>query len=163
MGRLVAAALVTLDGVVEAPERWAARFWSDDARRTVVDLLRAVDALLVGPGTADALDGLRIPADLQAELDALPRHVVPSASGSAEARSLREAAGGPVLLLGSPALLRGLLAQGLVDELRLLLAPVVVGAGARLFPQGSPPLALDLAGVMPLNGGLAVLRYHAGV
>jgi dihydrofolate reductase len=73
---------------------------------------------------------------------------------------LKAAPGGDLQVHGSGALIRWLLAHDLVDELTLIVIPVVVGAGARLFPQDGPDLALDLLESRADSRGVAVQVYR---
>jgi len=75
--------------------------------------------------------------------------------------ALRDNTDRTYLVVGSPTLARTLLPAGLVDELVLLQCPVVVGAGATLFPTGSPPLQLEPASAHRLAGGRTLLRFDA--
>ena len=63
---------------------------------------------------------------------------------------------------GSPRLAESLLHEGLLDELRLELYPVVAGSGARLFHEGRPPEALHLIGTKPTANGVVILTYRPG-
>lgn len=64
-------------------------------------------------------------------------------------------------MYGSATLMRSLMEHDLIDEFRFLLNPVVVGSGARLFPEGTPRKAVELAGATPMSGGMTILRYHS--
>jgi dihydrofolate reductase len=61
---------------------------------------------------------------------------------------------------GSATLVRSLLELGLVDELRLLVHPLVVGSGAKLFPDGSPPVNLELVDSRTFQTGVLDLTYR---
>ena len=65
------------------------------------------------------------------------------------------------MVVGSTTLVRTLLAAGLVDELSLLLHPVVVGSGKRLFPADGPGATFTLATATPLRSGVVHLVYRA--
>ena len=73
--------------------------------------------------------------------------------------ALREAPGREVQVHGSTTLARSLLAAGLVDELRLVIAPVVVGEGRRLFPPDGAPAGLRHLRGETTPGGLAIHEY----
>ena len=73
---------------------------------------------------------------------------------------LKRQPGGELQVHGSATLAQSLLGHGLVDELRLVIAPVVVGSGRRLFPDGGAPLGLRLARNGATPGGLAVHVYE---
>jgi dihydrofolate reductase len=77
-----------------------------------------------------------------------------------EVTALKEKPGGTIAVIGSTRLARTLLAAGLVDELSLLLHPVVVGSGERLFPPDGPGAAFTLASCTPLRSGVVHLIYR---
>jgi dihydrofolate reductase len=77
-----------------------------------------------------------------------------------EVAALREADGGDILVAGSAQLVRALAAADLVDEYRLMVFPIVLGEGKRLF-DGLPDAApLRLVDVKPLHSGTLILTYH---
>jgi dihydrofolate reductase len=111
---------------------------------------------------------------IAAALNGLPKQVVSTTlrdtpwgpaqvirGGELEARvgALREAPGREVQAHGSTTLARSLLAAGLVDELRLVIAPVLVGAGRRLFPPDGAPAGLALLRSETTSAGLAIHEY----
>ena len=75
-------------------------------------------------------------------------------------RELKSAGGGELQVHGSGALARWLLANDLVDELTLLVCPVIVGQGARLFPDHGPDLALDLVATRAFPKGIILQTYR---
>jgi dihydrofolate reductase len=77
-----------------------------------------------------------------------------------EVRRLRERISGDLVVIGSGALLRSLMAHGLLDELLLAIHPVVLGTGRRLFPAGRPRLALRLMTTTPTTTGVVIARYE---
>jgi dihydrofolate reductase len=178
MRKIVVSTFVTLDGVMEAPETWSFDFHSEDTLKSALDLLLASDALLLGrttyEGSAAAWPGREDPMGFADKMNSMPKHVVsttltdPSWNGTEVisgdvlegVRALKQGEGGPLLMYGSATLMRGLMAHDLIDEFHFLLNPVVVGHGARLFPEGTPRKALKLAGTTPMNGGMTILRYH---
>ena len=137
------------------------------------------DAFLFGRRTyeafAEAWPTVTDPDDgIAAALNGLPKHVVSGtlrdvpwgpaeilAGGDLVARvsGLREAPGREVQVHGSTTLARSLLAAGLVDELRLVIAPVVVGEGRRLFPPDGAPAGLRHLRGETTPGGLAIHEY----
>jgi dihydrofolate reductase len=76
-----------------------------------------------------------------------------------EVSRLKKADGGDIIVLSSSSLIRGLLEADLLDELHLLVAPVVLGSGLRFWPEGGPRTDWDLASVEPLPSG-AVYQTH---
>lgn len=77
-----------------------------------------------------------------------------------ELRELKAARGGEIQIHGSSTLAQSLFAAGLIDELRLVVAPVVVGSGRRLFPDGATPAGLRLPASRTTPGGLALHSYQ---
>jgi dihydrofolate reductase len=67
-----------------------------------------------------------------------------------------------ILVAGSAQLVQGLLAHGLVDELRLMVFPVVLGSGKRLFGDSEEKLPLKLTGSRAVGDGIAILTYERG-
>ena len=78
----------------------------------------------------------------------------------AEVKKLKNADGGPILVAGSRTLVHTLLENELVDELRLMVFPVAVGSGDRVFPESPDKLTLDLAETQSFPGGVQVNVYR---
>src|SRR6476661_1385564 len=164
MGRVVVTEFVTLDGVMEDPggsegfERggWAFTFErgpEGDAYK--LDELLASDAQLLGrrtyEGFAKAWPSIDDEAGFAEKMNSMPKFVVSStlrdpewqnstvigADLPTEVGTLKEQFDGDILVAGSAQLVQGLLAADLVDELRLMIFPVVLGAGKRLFADGT--------------------------
>lgn len=79
---------------------------------------------------------------------------------TAAIEELKSAPGGELQVHGSGALIRWLLANELVDEMTMIVIPVIVGLGARLFPESGPDLALELLGSRVDSKGVAIQRYR---
>lgn len=79
---------------------------------------------------------------------------------TAAIEELKAAPGGELQVHGSGALIRWLLANELVDEMTMIVIPVIVGLGARLFPESGPDLALELLGSRVDSKGVAIQRYR---
>lgn len=141
--------------------------------------LREADALLLGRRTYDAFarDWPQItdPNDpFTALMNGLPKYVasntlsegswspttVLSGDIGAQLRELKSRPGREIQIHGSTTLAQSLFAAGLIDELRLVIAPVVVGSGRRLFPDGGTPAGLRLSGSTTTPGGLALHTYQ---
>jgi dihydrofolate reductase len=78
-------------------------------------------------------------------------------------RQLKDRTDGGIYISGSGTLVRALLADGLVDELHLLVYPIVLGRGARLFPEGTPRTPLALAAQETFENGVLHLTYAPAV
>jgi dihydrofolate reductase len=185
MSRIVVTEFVTLDGVFEDPggseefERggWAFRFErGEEGDQFKLDETMGSDALLLGRRTFEGFaqhwpsrDG-----EFADKFNGLPKYVVSSSLDDPEStwsnsrvvtledvRSLREGDGGDVVVHGSGQVVRGLLEQGLVDELRLMVFPVVLGAGKRLFGDSGPEQTLQLVESKPVGpDGVVILTYR---
>jgi dihydrofolate reductase len=178
MRKIIVAQFVSLDGVVEAPERWHFPYADADLHRAMWSVADEIDTMLLGRVTYESFAGVFATAPIDdpvaARLNA-PAKVVVSGSlrdpvwagttvldgdvlaGVAE---LKEKPGADILVPGSIRLVRTLLAAGLVDELHLLVHPIVVGAGRRLFPADSATRPLSLVAGEVLGSGVASLRYR---
>jgi dihydrofolate reductase len=176
VGRIVVSVLITVDGVVEQPDRWAGPSRCPESVATSTGLREGSDALLLGRLTHRYLctHGAVFDGTTTDALGRMPTHVVSSTLSAVGGHStlvrgdavrasgaLRQNTDRSYLVLGSPTLARALLPAGLVDELVLHQCPVVVGGGATLFPAGVPPLQLEPAGAEQLAGGRTLLRFHA--
>ncbi|MGC0331850.1 dihydrofolate reductase [Streptomyces sp. SAI-170] len=86
--------------------------------------------------------------------------LLPGAGAVAEVRKLRESEGGNLLVMGSPTLARTLIAEGLADELRLIVMPVVLGGGKSVFPEGGAKFPFELVSTERANTGTLVNVYR---
>ncbi len=185
--RLVVSEFVTLDGVMEDPggaegfDRggWAFRFdRGPEGDRFKLDELMAGDALLLGrrtyEGFAKAWPSRTDDAGFADKMNSMPKYVVsetlqdPDWNNSTVIRGdvagqvakLKEQRGGDILVAGSGQLARTLLQEDLVDELRLMVFPVVLGSGKRLFEDGLDQTSLRLVDARPVGAGVLILRYR---
>ena len=78
----------------------------------------------------------------------------------AEIERIKAEPGQDIIVHGSVRLAQSLLALGLVDELRLMMFPVVLGSGKRLFADSDDPIALRLASAQPVDSGTVILTYQ---
>jgi dihydrofolate reductase len=175
MSNVVVTEFVSLDGVTEAPEKWSLKYWNEEVAKFKLDELFAADALLLGrvtyEGFAAAWPGRT--GDFADRMNGLPKHVATktldrlewnnsrSINGEvpAEVSRLREGGGGDLLVQGSLTLANELLRHDLVDEYRILLYPVVLGSGKRLFHEGVTA-RLSLAEAKPMGPDVVLLRYR---
>jgi dihydrofolate reductase len=178
MRRVVATEYVTLDGVMEEPGQWSFPFWSDEAAKFKSDELFASDALLLGrvtyEGFARAWPTMPDTGAFGERMNSLPKYVVSTTLQTAEwtnsrlikesiaeeVAKLKQEPGQDLLLEGSGQLLHTLMEHDLVDEYRLMLYPLVLGSGKRLFSEGSAKKVLRLVETKPLSLGVVVLTYH---
>lgn len=175
--RIVANFFISLDGVVEAPDQWHFPYFDDDMGAAVGEGFARSDAMLMGatnyrewaeywPSSED---------EIAATMNGLTKYVVSDSLESADWSNttllrraeagdrLRELKAGPgkdIALSGSATLVRWLLSEGLLDELNLLVHPLVVGSGAHLFEEGTPRLPLTLASSTAFGSGVVHLVYR---
>lgn len=187
MRKVIASIFVTVDGVMEDPGGaegfdlggWSFKYGgrSDDDTRDAGDLLRGSDALLLGRATyegfAKAWPGMTDGGWYADRMNSLPKYVVSSTLDKAEwnnstiiksdmakeVAELKQQPGQDILIFGSGQLVSGLLEHGLIDELRLLVHPVVLGRGKRLFAEGSP-VGLTAADAKVFGSGIVRLVFQ---
>ncbi|MFI2378749.1 dihydrofolate reductase family protein [Streptomyces sp. NPDC018964] len=157
---------------------WSVPYGDEDFGRFVNGVFSRVDAFLLGRRTYDIFASywpkMTDPADpVAGKLNTLPKYVAsttltdPGWTGTTvlrgdlaqEVTALKERTGGELQLHGSGALARSLFALDLVDTLHLLTFPVVLGAGRRLFPEGSMPSAFRHTGGEITAAGVSVQTY----
>jgi dihydrofolate reductase len=184
MRKIVASIFVTVDGVVEDPGGaegfdlggWSFKYGgrSDDDLKQAGDLLSGSDALLLGrktyQGFAQAWPSMKGANWYADRMNSLPKYVVSSTLERAEwnnstiikgdvakeVAKLKEQPGQDILIFGSAELVNGLLRHELIDEIRLLVHPVVLGRGNRLFAEGSP-VGLAAAEAKVLGSGIVLI------
>jgi dihydrofolate reductase len=188
MGKIVISENVSLDGVIEDPTGaeglsvggW---FWEtdrgEDGEQFTLDTTLGTDALLLGrrsyeffAATWPSRGGV-----LADKMNRLPKYVVSSTLEEpdwnnstvlrgdvvTEVSRLKQELTGQIVLLGSPQLARTLIEHDLVDELRLMVYPVVLGAGARLFEETSDKKPMRLVDTRTVGAGIAILTYELAV
>lgn len=191
MRKLVAAAFVSLDGVMQAPGGpeedpseafafggWTAPFW-DEATTPFADVFNQTYDLLLGRKTYDIFAGYwpKPPNDqtpIGAAFNRVTKYVATSSpetldwtnsvalTGDVPGRiaDLKRGDGPMLLTQGSSVLLHALLASDLIDELRLMVFPVVLGRGKRWFDTGSRPSAFALETTQTSNTGVVTGVYR---
>ena len=85
-----------------------------------------------------------------------------AANVAGDVRRLKDQPGQDILVAGSRTLAQSLIAEGLVDEYRLMVFPVILGSGKRLFGETSQPSTLTLVDAQQLDSGTMILTYHPG-
>ncbi len=179
MRKIVAGLFVSLDGVAEAPNRWVFPYMTDVVGQVVGASMETSDAMLLGRRTYEEWAGYW--PDKTAEddpyadyINSVPKHVVsttlktPLAWRNAtlvtgdprtEIATLKQQPGKDIAVSGSISLVGWLLREGLLDELSLLVFPVVVGSGKRLF-DGPNQVPLTLVQSRAFDNGVLSLRYE---
>jgi len=160
MGFIRSGLFISLDGVIEAPETWHFPYFDGQMGAAVGALMAGNDAMLLGRQTYDEFAGYWPTADpsdpITGQMNGSRKYVVSttltdpawqntsliSGDVAAELTALKQTTG--LGTTGSATLVRWLLEQGLLDELHLLMHPIVVGHGTKLFTDGATvPLALQ--------------------
>jgi dihydrofolate reductase len=185
MGRIVVTELISLDGVMQAPgdagefERggWAVGA-GDSAMAFKLDELMASDAQLLGrvtyEGFARAWPTMKGTGVFGERMNGMPKHVVSSTLHdpewsntsvldgdlAADVADLRRRYDRDILVAGSARLVQGLFELGLVDRLHLMVFPVVLGQGTRLFGETSGQRPLRLVESRPVENGIVILIYE---
>ncbi|MEZ4614782.1 MAG: dihydrofolate reductase family protein [Caldilineaceae bacterium] len=177
MRKLTVTEFVSLDGVMEAP-KWTTPYWCDELAKFKYAELMAGGALLLGRKTYEnyarawpARAGVDGYAD---RMNSIPKHVVSSTLTrldwnnstvirediAAAIGQLKTQPGGDILVFGSGTLVVYLIQQDLVDEYHLLIYPLVLGHGQRLFPTGSS-VNLQRVASQSFHSGVMALVYQS--
>jgi dihydrofolate reductase len=178
MRKLVLTEFMTLDGIVEDPHKWSFPYWNDDVSEFKTRELLASDAMLLGrvtyEGFAAAWPQRDNSDDFTRRMNTYPKHVASRtltgdlewnnshviegdvAKGVAE---LKKQDGKDIVIHGSPTLARSLMKDGLIDEYHLLVYPVVLGDGKRLFTEPLSQDSLKLSESRQLGDTVVALTY----
>jgi len=176
MRKLKLAMYVSLDGVVEEPA-WTAPFWNDELAQLQAEYLFASDALVLGRVTYEGFAAAwptmeEATGDFGRKMNSMPKYVasrtvrepewnatVLSGDLADAVRALKEEEGGDLLIYGSGDVVDQLTSAGLIDEYRLMVHPVVLGKGKRLFEGVEATTPLALRDVVSTETGVTVLTY----
>ncbi len=185
MRKIIVTEFITLDGVIEAPggsetphphAGWQSKYHCPEAGKYKVDELSSVDALLLGKNTYEAFaaywpgqsgEGFADP------INRMPKFVVSRSLQKAEwnnshilrdaandVAALKKSVGGDVLVYGSATLVKALLHHDLIDELRLMLYPLTIGGGLKLFDDNLELKKFGLKNSRALDNGVLILEYQ---
>jgi dihydrofolate reductase len=187
MAKIIVTEFVSLDGVIEAPgggEPYRHAGWTfaidrgEEGDKFKLDEAFASDGLLLGRTTYEGFAAAwpSMEGEFADKFNGMPKYVVSSSLTddqaswnnttvlrgelAAEVAKLRESAEGELVVHGSAQLVQGLLELGLVDELRLMLFPVVLGSGKRLFGDSEQKLPMRLTSSKIVGDGIAILVYE---
>lgn len=175
MRKIIVSTYMTLDGIIENP-MWTMPYWSDDIAEFQTNDLFTSDALLLGRETYEGFAEAWAPrAGMDAfadRINSLPKYVASRTLQTAtwnatiiqgdvveEIAKLKQQPGQNILKYGGGELLNTLIQHNLLDELHVLVYPVVQGSGTRLFPEGSTA-ALKLVDTKIFSTGVVALIYH---
>lgn len=187
MGKIVVTEFVSLDGVMEDPggaEDYRHGGWTfefdrgEEGNRFKLDELLEAEAQLLGrvtyEGFAAAWPEREDPGGFAERMNSMPKYVVSSTLREAnwnnstildgelpdEVAKLHREVDGTILVAGSAQLVQGLLEHDLIDELHLMVFPVVLGEGKRLFDAVSEKKPLRLSDSKVVGDGVAILTYE---
>jgi len=177
VGRIVSSFFIALDGVVEAPNEWHFPYFDDAMGRVVGESMQGTGAMLMGRRLYDEwskywpAQGEDVP--FASHINTLPKYVlthrpiegdlwanttVIGDDAERQVRELKEHVAGSISMSGCATTVRWLLGHELLDELNLLVHPIAVGKGQRLFEDTSTtPLTLLHSETLPT--GVLYLRY----
>jgi dihydrofolate reductase len=181
MRRIIAQLFISLDGVVEAPDQWHFPYFNDEMGRAVAGTLSSADTYLLGRKTYDSFAGAWPDRELAGEEDAEMAKTLGDTRKIVVSRqpleftwrnsellrgdlveavtALKNEPGGTIGMSGSVSIVRQLLAAGLLDELHLLVHPIIVGTGMKLFADGEQPIPLTLNKSETFRTGVLNLFY----
>jgi dihydrofolate reductase len=189
VGRIVVTEFVSLDGVMEDPgggEDFKYGGWTfeiergDEGDKFKLDETLSSEALLLGrktyEGFAAAWPSMTDEVGFADKFNSMPKYVVSSTLGDPEwnnsavlkgdmveeVTKLREQLDGDIVVHGSAQLVQALVEHDLVDEFRLMVFPVVLGSGKRLFGETSDKKTLRLVDSKMVGEGVAILTYKPG-
>jgi dihydrofolate reductase len=189
MGRVVISEFISLDGVMEDPGGaegsrlggWTFQFdQGPDGRQFKLDELLAAEALLLGRttylGFAQAWPSMTDPTGFAEKMNGMRKYVVSSTLSDEDATwsnsvvlrgdfmtevaRLKAETEGDLLVAGSAQLARALVQHGIVDEFRLMVFPIVLGTGKKLFGESAHATTFTLAATATTESGIVMLRYQ---
>jgi dihydrofolate reductase len=177
MRRVVASEFVSLDGVMESPEKWHFPYFDEEMGQEIEAAMGQTDAMLMGRVNyeewADFWPQQEDPAAVH--MNGVRKYVVSTTlkeplewnnsklireNVAEEIDKLKRQAGGDIAVSGSGILVQSLLRDDLLDELRLMVHPVVVGSGRRLFEEGGDRKELELVDSKAFSTGVVYLTYR---
>ena len=186
MGKIVVTEFVSLDGVMEAPggepgyahTGWVGLFPDGGHFAYKLEEVLAAEVQLLGRVTYQSFAGAWPERDdeagFAAKMNAMPKYVVSATLNGLEWHNstllrgdlteavsrLRQQVGGEILVAGSRTLVHSLMERDLVDELRLMVFPVMLGSGRRLFPETTEMSVLALSEVRTFDSGVVLQIYR---
>ena len=179
MYKIIGNLFMAIDGVVESPDKWSLSYWNDEIGNVVMGGMQNAEALLLGrvtyEGFAQAWPGRTDEDDPGAGfMNNVKKYVVSRTLTKADwnnstllkgdvadsVRELKESGDGAIAMSGSSTLVRSLLELKLLDELNLLVYPVIVGRGKRLAEGDGEHLPLELVKSAALDNGVVHQLYR---
>ena len=180
MRKVIAAEFVSLDGVMESPDQWHFPYFNDEMGQAIGEGFATSDAMLMGRvlyeewaaywpqqdpeenPVAEQMNGVQkyvVSTTLEGPLEWQNSTLI-RGDVAEEISELKRQPGKDIVISGSGALVRSLLRDGLIDELRLMVHPVLVGSGKRLFEEGEEQTALELVDSKTFATGVVYLIYR---
>lgn len=183
MKKIVVTQFITLDGVIEDPHLWSFDYWNDETGNYKLEELFASDAQLLGrvtyEGFAEAWPDRTDDSGFADRINNVPKYVVSTTLKQAdltwnnshvingdvvaELQKLKQGDGGDILVHGSGTLVQTLIENDLVDEYHLVVYPLILGKGLKLFGDDLPKKPLKLAESQILDNGVMILTYVPAV
>jgi dihydrofolate reductase len=178
--KVVAAEFVSLDGVMESPDKWHFPYFNEEMGQAVGEGFAAADAMLMGRVNYEEWAAYwpgQNPEEnpMAAQMNSMKKYVVSTTlkeplewqnstligeNAAEEIAKLKQEEGGDVVISGSGALVRSLLQYGLLDELKLMIHPLVVGGGKRLFEDFGEHKELELVESKTFETGVLYVTYR---
>jgi dihydrofolate reductase len=185
MRKIIVTEVITLDGVVEAPGGnetshlhggWQFKYSAPETGKYKVDELAGVDTLLLGKTTYENFAAFwpgQTGGGFADRINQLPKYVVSRSLQKVEwnnshilrdvakdVAALKKTDGGDILVYGSATLAKALLHHNLIDELRLLVCPLSIGGGLRLFDDNRELKKFGLKHSRAMDNGVLILEYQ---
>jgi dihydrofolate reductase len=184
MRKIIVTEFITLDGVIEAPGGnetphphggWQFNYRAPETGQYKIDELSSVDTLLLGKTTYEGFAAYwpnQTDAGFAGPINRMPKYVVSRSLQKAEwnnshilrdvaadVTALKKTDGGDILVYGSATLVKALFHHDLIDELRLMVIPVSVGGGLRLFDDNGELKNFGLKHSRAFDNGVLILEY----
>jgi dihydrofolate reductase len=181
MRKVVVSEFVSLDGVFETPDQWHFPYFNDEMGQEIEAAMGQADAMLMGRvlyeewadfwpqqdpeenPVAVRMNEVRkyvVSTTLVEPLEWQNSTLIKGNEFAEEIAELKRQPGKDISISGSGGLVRSLLREGLIDELRLMVHPVVVGSGKRLFGEDGDRIALELVDSKTFPRGVVYLTYR---
>jgi dihydrofolate reductase len=185
MRKIIVTEFITLDGVIEAPGGnetshphggWQPEYSSPEAGKYKIDELSSVDTLLLGKTTYEVFATYwpgQTGGGFADRINQMPKYVVSTSLQKVEwnnshilrdvakdVAALKKADGGDILVYGSATLVKALLHHDLIDELRLMVFPLSIGGGLRVFDDNRELKKFGLKHSRAIDNGVLILEYQ---
>jgi dihydrofolate reductase len=180
MRRVVASEFVSLDGVMESPEKWHFPYFDEEMGQEIGAAMGQTDAMLMGRVNYEEWADFWPQQDQEenpaaVHMNGVRKYVVSTTlkeplgwnnstliggNVAEEIDKLKRQPGKDIGISGSGTLVRSLLQKNLLDELRLMVHPIVVGSGRRLFEEGGDRKELELVDSKTFSTGVVYLTYR---